>query len=532
MGSTLFGIYNAQRSLSLNQAVIDLINNNIANINTPGYSKQRAEISQLTSGEVSTIPQNAVQDSMGAVIDAITRNRDSFLDNYYRGESTNFSYYDELNSTANTIEDITSEIDNTGINSSFNEFYQALSQLANNADDFVMRNNLVQKGVELSIKFNSTYEQLENLRKSLVGDYTDPTTLDNSKIKIYADEINNKLSSLADLNNSIILSTAQGTSPNYLLDQRDKVLDEISEYIPVDITSHNNGSVTVALGNNILVSGKTQTGFFTVTSGDVNNPAIVQIENENGGVLVTDALSLIDSGKMGAILEVGGSATGKLTIKSVMDKLDTMAQSFANAMNGLQTFDATIPPYNPPTPPYTEPRFIVSATGQLSDFTVDGAPPNFFVDDTGITGTNITAKNITISQDIIDDPYKISAARSQTPVLPDIPNLNETGDGSNALSMFQLRNDSTITGLNGATTEQFMINTVGDVASKANTIKNNLNIKENITQQLKMKRESVVGVNLDEEMADLIRFQRSYEASARVFKTVDDNIKTILGLVR
>lgn len=521
MTSTLFGIYNAQRSLSLNQAVIDLINNNIANINTPGYSKQRAEISQLTSGEVSTIPQEAVQDSMGAVIDAITRNRDTYLDSYYRRENSGYNYYKELSESADTIEDITGEIDNTGINSSLSSFYQAMSQLANNADDFVLRNNVIQKAVELSIKFNSTYEQLEKHRENLVGDYSLPETLDKSKIKLYSDNLNNKLSSLADLNESIILSTAQGTSPNYLMDQRDKVLDEITEFIPVEITSHDNGSTTVELGNIVLVSGKTQTGYFSVTSGtDENYPAVVQIENGSGGVLVFDAYNLIDSGKLGAVLEMGGSEAGKLTVKSVMDKLDTLAYEFATAVNTLQTSGQYMIE-NPPG----------SGTYELSGDPGINPAEDFFVDSStgnAPAAAAAFASLITINSNVLSDPYQISAAAAYNPLAP---NPEETGDGANALSMFQIRN-SVIAGLGGATTEQYTINTVSDIASKATTIQNNYDIKGNITQQLKMKRESVVGVNLDEEMADLIRFQRSYEAAARVFSVVDQNIKTILGMVR
>jgi len=520
MTSTLFGIYNAQRSLSLNQAVIDLINNNIANINTPGYSKQRAEISQLTSGRYSTIPINAVQDSMGAVIDSITRNRDTFLDSYYRRESSDYYYYDELDDAAGIIEDITTELDNTGINSSLNSFYQALSELAANANDFVMRNNVVQKAVELSIKFNSTYEQLEAQRENLVGDYTRPETLESSKIKLLADDVNNKLSSLANLNETIVLATAQGASPNYLMDQRDKLLDEISQYIPADIQSFENGSVTVSLGTTVLVSGKEQTGFLSVSSGDLDNPAVVQVENATGGILIADAYSLIDSGKMGAVLEMGGSEAGKLTIKSVMDNLDTLAYEFANSVNALQTTGQ----YMVENPPGSGTYELTNGDDLLTPLIE--TPPEFFVDSsTGVAplAADGFAGVININDLLLNDPYQISAADASS-------SAEETGDGANALGMFQLRN-TLIAGLGGATQEQYIINMVSDIASKANTIKNNYDIKENITQQLKMQRESIIGVNLDEEMTDLIRFQRAYEASARVFSAVDQNIKTIIAMV-
>ena len=516
MTATLFGIYNAQRSLSLNQAVIDLVNNNIANINTPGYSKQRAELEQLTSGNISTIAQNACQDVMGAIISDITRNREAYLDNYYRSECSQYNYYNELNENANLIEDITGELDNIGINHSLDEFYEALNHLAANPTDIVARNNVVQKGIELTTKLNSTYSRLENLRTNLVGDFTIPSTLENSKLSIAIQEVNNKLSSIADLNDSIILSTSQGSSPNYLLDQRDLLLDDLSELIPVEITHHENGSATISLGTTTLVSGGSQVGFFEVAVGDIDTPSIVQIKNATGGTFVTDAYSVIDAGKVGAILEMGGSETNKLTVKLAMDNLDTLAQEVATAFNALQTFDPLAPPAAG-----DEPRYMIG--DQLSDFTSgDTEPPAFFVDDAGTT-LNITAENISISQDIIDDPYKISAAKGST-------EITDTGDGANALLMAQVR-DTIIAGLGNATTEQYIANMVGDMGSKAATIENNLDIKKNVADQIHLKRESVIGVNLDEEMTDLIRFQRSYEAAARVFNVVNQNIQTILNMV-
>lgn len=513
MTSSLFGIYNAQRALSLNQAAIDLINNNISNINTPGYSKQRVEISQLTSGNISSIAENATQDSMGAVIEAVTRNRDAFLDNFYRTENSNYNYYKELNENANMVEDIINELDNIGINSSLNEFYQSLSQLSSNANDFVLRNNVVQKAIELSTKFNSIYTQLSNLRENLAGDFATPATLENSKIKLVADELNEKLASVAALNSQIIPATAEGTSPNYLLDQRDKLLDEISEFIPAEISTNSNGSTTVSLGNTLLVSGGNHFGSFAVTSGDINNPATLQIQNDSGGILVADASPGVTSGQLGAILEMSGSDSTKLTIKGAMDNLDTIAYELANAINALQAGG----------------QYMTDVGGGVYELT-DGAPagpPNFFVDDAAAGTAPGAAAGfagiITVNDAVVNDPYQISAADAASAA-------EETGDGANAILLSQVRS-SLIAGLGGATTEQYIVNMVSDIGSMANRIATNNDIKENISQQLSLKRESVTGVNLDEEMADLIRFQRSYEASARVFKIVDQNIQTILGLL-
>jgi flagellar hook-associated protein 1 FlgK len=504
MGS-LYGIFNATRSLSLNQAVIDIINNNISNINTPGYSKQRAELSQLTSGNVSSIPQNAAQDSMGAIITQISRNRDLYLDNYFRSENSDFGYYKELKENSGIIEDLTNELNGTGLNSALNEFYKALSQLSSSPEDFVSRSSTVQKAIELATKFNSMYNQLENFRTNLVGDYANPSTLDKSKLKLTSEELNSKLSSIANLNNSIILSTVQGTSPNYLLDQRDKLLDDISELIPIDITNESNGSVTLKLGNADLVRGSRQFGFFNVTAGNINNPSILQVQNDAGGAVVADAYSLVNSGKLGAILEIGGSDTLKLTIKSAMDNLTTLAQEISTALNNIQMNG----------------QFINnSVTPQVLTNTGIGL---FFVDNLG-SNTNITAGNIRVRQAIMDNPYLIAAASGTA-------TASETGEGSNALLMSQIRS-TLIATLGGSTTEQYITNLAGNIGSKASSIRDSYDLKDNISKQVSLKRESVIGVNLDEELTDLVRFQRAYEASARIFGVVDKNLQTIINMAR
>lgn len=517
MAGTLGAIYNAQRALALNESLINIINTNIANMNTAGYSRQRAELEQATTGGLSFTPEETIRNAMGSVIRDVTRSREFYLDNYYRTENSDYNYYKELIDTASIIEDITNELDNIGINYSLDQFYKSLNELSSNPTDIVARNNVVQKAIELTTKMNSVYNRLEDLRVSLVGDYSDVNTLSSCKAKTYVDSINDKLAKIADLNNSIILSSSQGTSPNALLDKRDLLLDELSELISVDITYETNGAVTVKVGNTNLVSGKEQTGYLELISGpDENKPIVLQIRNSSGGLLVPDAASTVRSGKLAALLEIGGSEATDLTIKGIMDNLNTLARQIAAEFNTLQTV----------TDASGEPRYIIN--GKLSDIDSGStSPPNFFVDNSGVYNphdlSNITAGNIKLSDDIINDPNKICAARSLS------TDPNEVGNRNNALAMAQLR-DKPITDLRGGTMEQFVTNLVGEIGSKVSTININHEIKSNITEQVGLRRESIIGINLDEEMTDLLRFQRSYEAAARVFNIINENLKTIINL--
>lgn len=503
MPNTLYSIYTAQRALAVNQAAIDVINSNIANMNTKGYSKQRIEISQLSSASRYANPLDMAQENMGAIVDAVTRNRDVFLDNTFRQATTDVNYYKEYSDIAVQLENVVDELGDTGLNKALNDFYNGLSQLAANPNDYVIRSNLVQNAVVLAEKFNDMYSDLQTARTNLVGDINNPSTLNESKLYLTAEDLNDKLNAVADLNHKINLSSSQGITPNSLLDKRDLLLDEISEYLPVNIKNESNNTTTISLGNVQLVSGGKRKGFFTVQMGDSNNPSILRIKNEAGSILSNNVYSSVTSGKIGAILHAGGSDSDKLTINGQITSLNTLAVEFTTAINDVQTNGKYI---DGNTSPH-----------ELSN----NNPVNFFVDSdsSGI----ITAGNIAVDADILNDPYRIAAAD----LLAD---FDETGNGANALLMSQIR-DMNITGLGSTSTSQYLVNLTGQLGIKSRNIQSNYEVKDNVLQYINQKRESVIGVNLDEELTDLIRFQKAYEASAKVLSAITKNLSIIMNMI-
>jgi len=517
MPSTLYGIYNAQRSLSMSQAALDIINSNVANMNTVGYSKQRLDIQQVSNSSAYEDPLEASQSGAGAVIQGITRNRDVFLDNYYRTQNADLSYYKEYADNAIQMEDIVNELGDNGLNESMTNFYNSLSQLASNPNDYVVRTSVIQNAVALATKFNDSYSGLEDLRTSLVGEFGNADSISQSKLSLNVDDLNDKLRAVANLNNQINLSTVQGITPNALLDQRDLLLDRISEYIPVTLNYENNNTVSVNVGQFELVKGTELKGVFSVTAGpDDNNPSTLQITNDNGGIISKNAYSLLNSGKLGAILQVGGNDSSKLTIKEVMDSLNTLAGEFSNAINTVQLngryIDNSSSPYE-----------LSNNTSNPIDATLplDADPEAMFLD-SDASGT-INAKNISVNQNLINNPYFVCAAALTS-------GLSETGDGSNSLAMSQVRNQNIAT-LGGTTTQGFISSFVGVLGSKSSTIQNSYDVKDNVVSQLEQKRESKVGVNLDEELTDLIRYQKSYEAAAKIMKTINETLSTIINMV-
>jgi flagellar hook-associated protein 1 FlgK len=535
MSSGLFGFYTAQRSLLLNQAAINVINNNVANINTEGYSKQRLEISQFTNEMFdANNPLVLAQSGLGAVIDSISRNRDAYIDSSYRSATSNQSYYAELYDNVGLIEDITNGLSDTGLSAAFSEFYTAAQQLNQNPTDSVFRTNFVQRAIDVATKFNQVSSQLTTIKTNLVGDVSNTTTFSTSKISLDCDDLNNKLSALADLNKTISLSTAQGTTPNSLMDSRDNLLDEISAYIPITVTASTDNMVNVSLGGTELVSGQVNVGVLkyelqdTSIAGDwTTNPPVVKVQDMNGRTIVKDASSKITSGKIGAILDITGSDPEKPTIDNMLDSFNLLAQEFATQVNNIQLFnDATT------TPGTTVQAMCIDSASATPALKV--ATHKIFLnqdDETTSSDSLITAANIQINSFISSDPTEIAAARLSytTATGPAAIDLKGTGDGSNALKMAQLANIN-LPNINNSTTEKFLSSISSNFGVQVKSVEDRLESNEAILEQVSLKRESASGVNLDEEYTDLIKFQRSYEASAKVFNVINEIMQTIIAL--
>jgi flagellar hook-associated protein 1 FlgK len=535
MTSGLFGFFTAQRSLMLNQAALNIVNTNVANINTEGYSKQRLELSQesIVSTDAS-MPMNAAQSGLGAVIDSISRNRDAYIDSSYRSAYSNYSYSSELSENVGLIEDITNGLSDTGLQAAFKEFYTAAQQLSQNPTDTVSRTNFVQRAINVATEFNYTSNKLTDLKTNLIGDVTDPNTLDISKIGLDCNDLNNKLAAIANLNSTISLSTTQGNTPNSLLDNRDKLLDEISQYIPLTVSAGPNNTVNLSLGGIGLVTGNAQVGFFnyelkdTSVAGDwTTNPPVVKIMDPNNRPVSNDVSSKITTGKIGAILDVTGSDIDKPSINNMLDDLNLLAKEFATQINNIQLYNDTIT-----TPGTTVQAMCIDTTATTPTLT-DATHKIFLNQDTEGTSddTKITAENIRVNTAIVSNPAEISTTRITyaTATGATTIDLQGTGDGSNVLLMAQLENQS-LANINNTTTEKYLNSVTSNFGIKVRDVEDKLNSNDTILQQISLKRESASGVNLDEEYTDLIKFQRSYEASARIFNVVNEIMQKVVTL--
>jgi flagellar hook-associated protein 1 FlgK len=301
---TLEGIQIALTGLLANQEALDVTGQNIANAQTPGYTRETALLTTRPSMSIAAIaPTNGggAKLGTGVGVETITRIRNSFLDTQYRGAS---SALGNASTAAETLEQVQTALDeptSTGLSAQLSTFWKAWNGLASVPTSAAAREAVVGAGQEVARTLNGLSEQI--------------TTTSNQAAKLYATltgpggEVQTDAERIAELNHQIKLSEQAGQPPNEMLDQRDALVDSLSKLGQVSVTEGEFGSITVNFGGAAkpLVEGTT-----------VNWP---------------QALTSAAGGQLGALLSLT-EPEGKLA--QLQGALNQVAEKLTESVNGFQ----------------------------------------------------------------------------------------------------------------------------------------------------------------------------------------------------
>lgn len=529
MSSSLIGILNmAQTSIGNNQAALSVVSNNISNMNNLNYSKQRVEMSALGSYDMYNwcSSSGGLKIGHGAEITGIVRNRDQALDNYVREQNAYMGYYNQIGGMTGNIESmLNSELSSTGIQQKLSDFFASSQALTGDPTNNAYRISFVESAKNVADQLNGMSKTLEDQRTAAVGELGDQNSFDKSTIKLSVDELNDKLKQLATVNGHIAQSSTGNSANNNLLDQRDKLLDEISSIIPLTTTTNPNNTVNVYIGNQAVVKGGEQKFEIKAIQGTTEaNPVKIQLVDKDGVVKNDDISGSLKTGSLKAIID-SGSTTGT-TYKSVQDEIDRIANAFAEEMNKIQNGTTTNADGTVSTP------MFIDANGKLRPSTTP-----LFVTNDGSTPPPFTAGNITINPDVVSDPKLIATARLNVDAGATPPYDENAVANTENMSGFNGLKDLPIPGLSNSTPigagqslSNFIKGLVSDVGSKIQSIKEEGTTQKSVLQQAAARRGSVTGVDLNEELTDLIKYQRAYEASARVFNAASELMQIISRL--
>ncbi|MGB3226314.1 MAG: flagellar hook-associated protein FlgK [Desulforhopalus sp.] len=479
----LFNALNSARtSLEVNQKSIEIIGNNISNVNTEGYSRQKADFE--------TYPAMNFGDffiGQGVKISNVTRDHDVFIDQQIKLKAVDYGLQDAVTRPLSELEQVFN-ITEDNISTDIDNFFDSLQELSADPSDLVQRNNVILQGEVLSTSFNNTVNQLNSIKENI-----------NDTILSKLDAVNSKISEIADLNDRIYSIEIRGQMANSARDQRDMVAKDLAQTLGAQSYEDKNGMLSVVLpGGMPLVQGN----MAMTISADVSGTDMTLKLNAGG---VTRDLELRN---------MGGEFQGLMDIRDnfipdLNADLDKLAYEISTQMN-LQ---------------HQAGGALDSSTGNLF-FSV---PPNYVASPPGPAPTATEYEGAARSMSVvITDASKIAAGAAPDPGPP--AGTVAPGDNSNALIMSNIGDNYLIGG-----TDNFN-SLFGKMAAKVGVESNQnlLSLKgaEDALVQLENFRDGLVGVSLEEEMISLIQFQRGFESSAKFLSTVDEMMTTVLDIKR
>ncbi|MDR1875330.1 MAG: flagellar hook-associated protein FlgK, partial [Synergistaceae bacterium] len=248
--SSFAGLEMGKRALNAFRLGIQTAGHNVSNVMTEGYSRQKVSLATTNPYAVPGITTPSPgQIGTGVMVSEIIRIRDEFLDFQFRSELSKLGYWSTINQYYNTVETYFAEPAGTGIRATFDAFWSSLQDLQSNPESPAARQSVVDQANSLGTMLNT-----------LVSGVDEYASIVNTEVKSYVDQVNTMLHEVASLNTQISAVQASGQNPNDLMDQRDLLLDKLSEMMDVDIqdpfkTGDVMGEFFLTLNGRTLVQG-------------------------------------------------------------------------------------------------------------------------------------------------------------------------------------------------------------------------------------------------------------------------------------
>ena len=460
--STFMGIETALRGLLAQQRALDVTGHNIANANTEGYSRQTAQM--VTTQALQVEPGKL----LGTGVDVVQyqRIRDSFVDTQLRAQTMLKGSADAQQDGLAQVELVLGEPSDTGVNSLLAKFWSSWQDLGNAPENMATRQALVQSGTSLADGLSNLANQLQTIQSQ---------TSQSASLTI--DQVNGMSKSIASLNSAIANAVAVKDVPNDLRDQRDLLVDQLSQLGSVGTTENTDGTITLTFDGVTLVNGVTpQQISETATPGTITNNAVPAQTAAVGASM----------GKLGALFDLRDT-----TVKGYLDSLNTFAATLIKQVNALHGGG-------------TDANGVV----QTSGFGLDGSSGLPF-----FSGTDATTIAVAVA------PEQIAAASA----------TGQPGDASNALRIAQLADrGATMTPLANASLSGAYGQFVTGIGADSQEAQRQASNAQTLVDALTNRRSSISGVSIDEEMTNLVKFQRAYQASSRALNAIDDALDLLI----
>ena len=530
-------------ALSSLQRAISTTGNNIANANTDGYSRQEVEFASRTPNRIGGVTLGT-----GVEISSIRRAYDQFLTQDVQARTSSSGYYSLYSTTAEQIDNLMAD-PTTSISSAMDQFFAAMEAVANSPTSQPERQVLLSEAGTLANRFNYVDARLSELAENT-----------NEQMSVFVMDINQYTKDIAQLNQQIArLERTPGGSPNDLLDQRDRAIESLSKLVRVDTRLQEDGSINVFTSSgHRLVS---QAGAETVrlsAAPQPDGPVRLYISAPGGADAEITTVSL--GGELGAAMDVSKNIIDRarrdigLLAVGLTETFNTQhkAGDTLNQVAGSEFFTsitpvATASPLNSGTTAvsaviddatqmtgasyqidYTD--SVVTITNLLTNATQEINGTTVSID--GLTFTVSPFSNLTDGDRFLVEPTG-RAASSMAVAITDTSDIaaansgGNVGDNRNILSLIALRETNNLK--DGTKSVYDIYNSaVSQVAVDTRSARANADTEVSLLQSVTDRRDGLIGVNLEEEAANLIRYQQAYQAAAQIISTANDVFDTLL----
>ncbi|HXI74804.1 MAG TPA: flagellar hook-associated protein FlgK [Pyrinomonadaceae bacterium] len=444
-------------SLLADQGAIETTSNNIANVNTPGYSRQRADLE-----ETPPIQIGGLNFGTGVELKQIVSLRDSILDLRVNQETQQQGKLEGFLGPAQQIQSFFNETTGTGLQANLTAFFNSLSQLSTSPSDLNVRQSVLTAAQNLSTSFNQAATNLSTLQTSV-----------NLNVTQSVSQINTLTAQIATANAQVSAAQSANRNPGPFVDQRQQLLNQLSNLVDISEINAGNGNLTITTSNGApLVVGGQSFQLSTQTNASTGLQDII-----SQGTNITSQIT-------------GGQLAGQLQIRdqeipAIQNSLDTLAFNLSSAVN----------------------------TQHKLGFDLNGnAGGNLFTPLASATGA---ASQISVA---ITNPSLVAASADGTP-----------GDNANANALLSLQNQAIASGQSPL---NFYGNLVFKIGNDLSSAQASQSAGSQVLSQLQNLQGGVSNVDLNEESANLIRFQNAYQASARVVSVINSLLDTTINMVQ
>lgn len=471
----LFDALNAARtSLEVNQKSLEVVGNNISNVNTEGYSRQYTQLTQYPA-----VNFGDFFIGQGVKVADIQRDHDVFIQNQLVDKSADYGYQNAQARPLSELERIFA-ISEENLATDVDNFFDAWQELSANPSDLVLRDVVIQRGDILSTNFNNTITELNTVQENI-----------NDTLVSKVDDINAKIQEIADLNSRIYTIEINGQSANTARDRRELLARELAESVGAQSFYDNRGMMTVNLPGGLPL---------------VQANMAMELEAISTG---SDLDLVLHAGGVTRNLDqrnIGGEFEGLLYLRDefipgLIGDIDRMAYEIVTSVNTQHAAGAGLD----------------SVTGR----NFFGDPPNLGAIPPDSPYTD-AASSMRVTLRLAE---QIAAAQAPTP-----PNSIAPGDNRNTLLLADLDESYLIDGIDNY--NGFYGKLVARIGLE--TSQNTLSLQgtQDAVVQLDNLRDGLSGVSLEEEMIELISYQRGFESSAKFLTTVDELMDTLISIKR